>query len=156
MEQQRLKLTDIASLDSLTADDQTLTEGNICRFWDSGHIIPAMETGGAPSGTRAPPGPPAWQLFNLIDDPTEQCDVSEFHPEVVAELAEEWRQAAWHNTVFPLPDGPELFDTVPSTVLELEQPLTLRPGTPTLERYRSSRLIFLRSFEMHFRPATFR
>lgn len=97
----------------------------------------------------APPGPPAWQLFNLIDDPTEQCDVSEFHPEVVAELAEEWRQAAWHNTVFPLPDGPEIFDTVPSTVLELEQPLTLRPGTPTLERYRSSRLIFLRSFEIH-------
>lgn len=96
----------------------------------------------------AQPGPPVWQLYNLIDDPTEQRDVAGSHPDIVAELVEEWRQAAWNNTVFPLPDGPQVFTTVPSTVLELEQPLTLRPGTPTLERYRSARLIYMRSFDI--------
>ncbi|HUZ77120.1 MAG TPA: arylsulfatase [Chloroflexota bacterium] len=87
-----------------------------------------------------------WQLFDLRADPTEIDDVAARFPEKVRELADAWEAAAWANTVFPLPDTssrqrrPE--------IAELEQPLRLLPGTPTLERSRSSRLTTLRSFDV--------
>ncbi|UUT36168.1 hypothetical protein [Microbacterium elymi] len=87
-----------------------------------------------------------WSLYDIVSDPAETEDLATEHPALVAELAEAWRQAAWHNTVFPEPDEPTLLATRPSTDLALAQPVTLRPGMPTLERFRSSRLIGLRSF----------
>lgn len=93
-------------------------------------------------------GPAAAQLFDRHVDPLERRDVADVHPELVAELEEQWRLAAWHNTVFPVPDGPGLFTTVPSTVLELSQPTTFRLGSPTVERYRSARLVGMRSFDI--------
>lgn len=87
-----------------------------------------------------------WELYNLEADPAETQNIAKDHPELVAELAEEWRRAAWYNTVFPLGDDISLFEQRPSTDLEFSQPVTIRPGTPTLERWRSSRLVNLRSF----------
>ena len=87
-----------------------------------------------------------WQLYDIVADPTETRDIASENPDVVAELAAEWRKAAWHNTVFPLPDEPTLLAKRPSTDLYLSQPVTLYPGTPTLERFRSARLTEMRSF----------
>ena len=89
--------------------------------------------------------PGTWALYDIPNDPTETRDLATVHPELVVELAEEWRRAAWHNAVFPLPDEPGMLATRPSTDLELERPITLRPGMPTLERFRSSKLTALRS-----------
>lgn len=100
--------------------------------------------------TSLPPGgsadPAAWQLYDLTADPTETRDISAQHPELVADLAERWREAAWHNTVFPLPDDGSFFAHVPSTTLAYSQPVAIRAGTPTLERWRSQRLTGARSF----------
>jgi arylsulfatase len=85
-------------------------------------------------------------LFDLAADPTEIHDIAAKHPDLVADLAARWREDAWHNTVFPLPDGPDFFAHVPSTAAELSRPVTIRPGTATLERWRSGRLTDRRSF----------
>lgn len=84
-----------------------------------------------------------WQLYDLEHDPTELHDVAAEHPEVVRNLARRWRETAWRNTVFPLIDDNSLA-VRPSTELAFEQPVTLYPDTPTLERFRSSKLIRLR------------
>jgi arylsulfatase len=87
-----------------------------------------------------------WQLFDVRSDPTEIDNVAAEFPDKVRELAEAWESAAWSNTVFPLPDrGPR--PRRPEDEL-LARPVRLLPGTPTLERYRSTRLIALRSFEV--------
>lgn len=91
-------------------------------------------------------GPAFWKLYDITTDPAEVDDIAADHPDVVADLAEKWRRAAWHNTVFPLPDDPTMLVKVPSTDLELEQPVRLRPGSPGLERVRSYKLIAMRSF----------
>ncbi|MFT4123215.1 MAG: arylsulfatase [Microbacteriaceae bacterium] len=89
-----------------------------------------------------------WQLYNVEEDPTESHDVAAEHPELVAELAAAWEQAAWHNTVFPLIDrGGENGIRRPAE-REFERPVRLLPGTPRLERYRSSQLISMRSFRV--------
>lgn len=92
-----------------------------------------------------------WRLYDTGSDPTELRDLAGAHPDLVAELADEWRQAAWWNTVFPLNDDGSLFTHRPSTELELERPVTLYPGTPTLERFRSGKLTRLRSFDIVLR-----
>lgn len=93
-----------------------------------------------------------WQLFDLSTDPTETRNLAAEHPELVHELAEEWRREAWRNTVFPLDDDDTFAATRPSTELRFERPVTLYPGTATLERFRSHKLINMRSFEItaHF------
>jgi len=92
-----------------------------------------------------------WRLYDTGSDPTELRDLAGAHPDLVAELADEWRHAAWWNTVFPLNDDGSLFTHRPSTELELERPVTLYPGTPTLERFRSGKLTRLRSFDIVLR-----
>lgn len=89
-----------------------------------------------------------WQLYHVAEDPTETNDVAAKHPEIVAELARIWEREAWRNTVFPLPDDETLMVVRPASELRLEQPITLYPGAPTLERYRSSKLTAMRSFEV--------
>lgn len=92
-----------------------------------------------------------WQLFNVRDDPAETTDVSGAFPELTRELAEEWREAAWNNTVFPMNDDGSMTRMRPSTEAIFEEPVTLFPGTPTLERFRSSKLTKLRSFNVEIR-----
>jgi arylsulfatase A-like enzyme len=88
-----------------------------------------------------------WQLYHLAVDPGETTDLAGEHPERVAELRAAWEQAAEQHGVFPLDEGSGLMltqrDPAESRFIE---PVVLLPGTPTLERFRSNRLIQHRSF----------
>lgn len=88
---------------------------------------------------------PRWQLFDVRTDPTELHDLSERFPEKVAELAAAWDESAWANTVFPLVTRQDLARRRPEEE-GFSAPVRLLPGTPTLERYRSQRLITYRDF----------
>jgi arylsulfatase A-like enzyme len=90
-----------------------------------------------------------WELYDLRADPTEVVDRSHEHPELVAELAEAWEEAAWANQVFPLDEGTFIKHLVrPPGTERFTRPVTLRPGTPTLERWRSQQLVAVRSFRI--------
>ncbi|MBV8083275.1 MAG: arylsulfatase [Chloroflexi bacterium] len=87
-----------------------------------------------------------WQLFDMRTDPTEIDNVAGKFPDKTHELAAAWEQAAWANAVFPLVDvRPQRRRPEEAA---LDQPLRILPGTPTLDRFRSSRLIALRSFRI--------
>lgn len=88
-----------------------------------------------------------WELYDIEADPTEIDDLAAARPEVVSELAEAWEHAAWDNQVFPLDDGTGLLQVLrrPDDA-RFHEPVRILPGTPTLERYRSQRLIAFRSF----------
>ncbi|MFJ4652163.1 arylsulfatase [Nocardia sp. NPDC088792] len=88
---------------------------------------------------------PHWQLFDVRTDPTELHDLSEQHPEKVAELAAAWDESAWHNTVFPLVTRQDLAKRRPEEARYGER-VRILAGTPPLERYRSQRLIAYRDF----------
>lgn len=90
---------------------------------------------------------PRWQLFDVRADPTELRDVADRYPEKVRELARAWDDAAWSNTVFPLATGNALAVRRPAEE-KLSRPVRILAGTPTLERYRSSKLIAFRDFEI--------
>ncbi|WP_411719718.1 arylsulfatase [Mycetocola sp.] len=89
-----------------------------------------------------------WELYDVVSDPTEVHNVREQHPDIVAQLGERWNRAAWLNTVFPLDDDGSLLSRRPEWHARFSQPVTLRPGLPTLERYRSSCLVVMRDFDI--------
>ena len=90
-----------------------------------------------------------WELHNLTEDPTESRDLAEEHPETLAELRQAWEDAAWANQVFPLDEGNSVKMIIrPPWDDVIIGETVLRPGTPTLERWRSQRLIFARSFKV--------
>jgi arylsulfatase len=98
-----------------------------------------------------------WQLYDIESDPTQIHDLANERPEIVSELGDAWEQAAWHNQVFPLDEGLRIqYLLRPPSGAPLSEPVTIRPGTPTLERVRSLRLISERSFRIavdwHFEP----
>jgi arylsulfatase A-like enzyme len=98
---------------------------------------------------QTPFGDHEWELYDLTADPTELRDLAAEHPERVAELASAWETAAWANQVYPLDEGTALkFVQRPSTEDVYELPVTIVPGTPQLERYRSLKLINFRSFDV--------
>ena len=87
-----------------------------------------------------------WRLYHLPSDPTETHDLAAERPDVLLELARAWEQSAWRNRVFPLDDrGPASALRRPDDD-HLSETVTLLPGTPTLERYRSAQLISHRDF----------
>ncbi|MEV0343365.1 sulfatase-like hydrolase/transferase [Nocardia sp. NPDC050713] len=88
---------------------------------------------------------PNWQLFDVRADPTELHDLSGLYPEKAAELAAAWDESAWANTVFPLFTRQDLAIRRPEEA-RFAAPVRVLPGTPTLERYRSQRLIAYRDF----------
>jgi arylsulfatase len=93
-----------------------------------------------------------WELYHLLTDPTETADLAARHPEKVAELVEAWERAAWANQVFPLNEGSGLMSLLrPPTEAVFGEPVTILPGTPTLERYRSAKLIEQRAFTLTIR-----
>ena len=99
-----------------------------------------------------PFGDHEWELYHLTEDPTELRDLAESEPERVAELAAAWEQAAWRNQVYPLDEGSALkFVVRPPWDEVFERPVTLFPGTNTLERWRSLQLIMLRAFTITVR-----
>lgn len=91
---------------------------------------------------------PRWELYDVRSDPAETRDVASEHPDLVAELAAGWEEAAWRNTVFPLFDSPADQARRRPDEDRYSDPVRLLAGTPTLERYRSSRLIAYRDFEV--------
>ncbi|MFW0786037.1 arylsulfatase [Gordonia sp. CPCC 206044] len=91
---------------------------------------------------------PQWELYDVVADPAETRDLAAEYPDKVAELAAAWDDAAWHNTVFPLFDSQAAQVRRRPAEQRLSEPVRILNGTPTLERYRSSRLIAYRDFEV--------
>jgi arylsulfatase len=90
-----------------------------------------------------------WQLYHLVADPTEIDNLAAEHGERVRELAEAWERAAWDGEVLPLDDDlgmPAI--RVPGFDAPFVRPVTIVPGTPTLERWRSAVMIQNRSFSV--------
>jgi hypothetical protein len=87
-----------------------------------------------------------WELYDLTTDPTELRNLAAEHPEKVAELAAAWEEQAWANRIYPLDEGSSVKYLVrPERSAVYGEPVTIRPGTPTLERWRSVQLIWFRS-----------
>ncbi len=96
---------------------------------------------------RTPFSDDRWELYDLASDPTETRDLAAQHPDKVAELVEAWEQGAWQDQVYPLDEGSGLKYLVrPPWYAELAEPVTLVPGMPQLERWRSLQLVDQRSF----------
>ncbi|MDW3220208.1 MAG: arylsulfatase [Acidimicrobiales bacterium] len=110
-------------------------------FYRDGWKLVASHRRGAPYDDEE------WELYDIETDPTETNDLAAAQPERVAELADAWDAAAWDNQVFPLDDGTGLLQLLrrPDDA-RFHEPVRILPGTPTLERYRSQRLIAFRSF----------
>jgi arylsulfatase len=89
-----------------------------------------------------------WKLFDLDSDPAETTDIAADHPAVVLSMAEAWSEQAWRNTVFPVNDDGSMWTRKPARELALSAPVVIMPESPPLERYRSSRLVYLRSFSI--------
>jgi arylsulfatase len=88
-----------------------------------------------------------WELYDLSTDRTELHDLAGTHPDKLAELARAWEDAAWDTQIYPLDEGTGLkYLLRPPRTERLREPLTIWPGTPTLERWRSVQLVWLRSF----------
>ena len=88
-----------------------------------------------------------WELYHLVEDRTELNDLAALEPERLAEMARAWEDAAWNGQIFPLDEGTGLKYVIrPPEVAIVQQPLSIWPGTPTLERWRAAQLIYIRSF----------
>jgi len=109
-------------------------------YYRDGYKIVTMHRAGEPYDDGE------WALYDIRTDPTEIHDLSGERPELVTELAAAWEEAAWRNGVFPLPDASGAMARRGPGDERLTRPVTLLPGAPELERYRSSRLIAFRSF----------
>lgn len=90
---------------------------------------------------------PRWELFDVRTDPTELHDRAAEYPDKVEELAQAWDEAAWANTVFPLL-GNQVGARRRPDEERYTRPVRILAGTPTLERYRSSRLITFRDWSV--------
>ena len=90
-----------------------------------------------------------WELFDLADDPTQVDDLAAAHPDRVRALVSGWHAEAVANQVYPLDEGSGFRWAVRAPYVEqVERSITLWPGTPTLEPWRSRRLIWMRSFDV--------
>jgi arylsulfatase len=83
-----------------------------------------------------------WELYHLAEDPNELHDQRADHPEKLQELAGAWEEAAWAGQIYPLDEGTGLkYVLRPPSEAAFREPVTIYPGTPTLERYRSAQLV---------------
>ncbi len=119
-------------------EQMTEIQGNRGFFRDGWEIV-ALHTPWTPFDDSE------FELFDLTADPTESNNLAATHPEKVTELADAWDEAAWAGQVYPLDDGSMVkYTQRPPWNDRFAEPITLRPGGDTLDRYRSLQLIFLR------------
>jgi arylsulfatase A-like enzyme len=96
-----------------------------------------------------------WELYDVSTDPTELVDLAATHPDKVRELAAAWEQAARENQVLPLDEGSGVkFLQRPPRSEVFSEPVTILPGTPTLERWRCQQLVANRGFRVTVRLAS--
>jgi arylsulfatase A-like enzyme len=98
---------------------------------------------------RTPFSEEKWELHHLDEDPSESHNLAEEEPEKLGELVAAWEDAAWANQVFPLDEGNfvKMIQKPPSDA-QFVADVQLRPGMPTLERWRALQLTYARSFEV--------
>jgi len=90
-----------------------------------------------------------WELYDLTRDPNELHDLRAEHPERVRELAAAWEAAARAGQVYPLDEGSFIkYLQRPPRSEVYRRPVTVFPGTPTLERWRSVQLIWYRGLRV--------
>lgn len=90
-----------------------------------------------------------WELYDTVADPTQLHDLGDAEPERRAELVDAWEAAAWENQIFPLDEGTGYrYLLRPPWVERFDAPVVLHPGTPTLDRWRSQRLILWRDVDI--------
>lgn len=88
-----------------------------------------------------------WELFDMASDPSQLHDLATEHPELLEQLQAAWEDGAWANQVFPLDEGTGYrFLLRPPWTERYDRPVVLMPGTPSLDRWRSQRLILWRDF----------
>ena len=87
-----------------------------------------------------------WELYDLTVDPVESTDLADEQPERVAELSAGFHAAALANQVYPLDEGSGWrWLARPPHDEVFHEPVTIWPGTPTLERIRSGALVWQRT-----------
>ncbi len=90
-----------------------------------------------------------WELYDAVADPTQLHDLAEAQPQLLGELIAAWEEAAWTNQIFPLDEGTGYrYLLRPSWTEVYDRPVVLGPGTPTLDRWRSQRLILWRDVDL--------
>ena len=90
-----------------------------------------------------------WELYDLQTDPTETRNLAAGEPDRVADLSKRWDQLARAGQVYPLDEGSSwrwIARRADDRVHD--QPLTLWPGTPSLDHWRSSRLLWHRTCDV--------
>ena len=86
-----------------------------------------------------------WELFDMSTDPSQVRDLAADEPERLAELIEAWDVAAWDNQIFPLDEGTGYrYLLRPPWTERYDRPVVFGPQTPSLDRWRSQRLILWR------------
>jgi arylsulfatase A-like enzyme len=87
-----------------------------------------------------------WELYDLVSDPVEMHDLAATDRDRVLELAARFHAAALVNQVYPLDEGSGWrWLARPPHDDVFHQPVTIWPGTPTLERIRSGNLVWQRT-----------
>ena len=87
-----------------------------------------------------------WELYDLRTDPVEMHDLAADEPARVATLAAGFHEAAVANQVYPLDEGSGWrWIARPPKDAVFHEPVTIWPGTPTLERIRSGGLVWQRT-----------
>lgn len=90
-----------------------------------------------------------WELFDLRSDPSQTNDVAAEHPERVEALKAAFDDAAHANQVYPLDEGAWIKMLLrPEGLESLTEPVTIFPGTPSLEHRRAGMLVQFKDFDV--------
>jgi arylsulfatase A-like enzyme len=90
-----------------------------------------------------------WELYHLDADPTETHNLAGTDPARVTELSARWDELARDGQVYPLDEGSSWRWIARRDDDRVhDQPLTLWPQTPSLDHWRSSRLLWHRTCDI--------